>query len=82
MTQDVLLGQLFFEEESMEVKRMTEKKYKDKGKSQITFYLINSSEKESLWRKTSGNKTIFMLLRQSTQPRWRSKTGSIKSITT
>lgn len=81
MTQDVLLGQLFFEEESMEVKRVTNKKCKNR-KSQITFYLINSSEKESLWRKTSGNKTIFILLRQSTQPRWRSKMGSIKSITT
>lgn len=71
MTEDIILEQLVFAQESMEIKRYTDKDFNDNQKSQTIFYLINSNEKKkkSHWRKTSGNKDMIILLRQSRQSR-------------
>lgn len=44
----MILGQLFFAQESMEIKRYTHKDFKDNQKSQTIFHLINSNEKKNL----------------------------------
>lgn len=46
MTEDIILGQLVFAQESMEIKRYTDKDFNDNQKSQTIFYLINSNEKK------------------------------------
>lgn len=45
---NIILGQLVFAQESMEIKRYTHKDFKDNQKSQTIFHLINSNAKKKI----------------------------------
>lgn len=77
--QDALLGQ-FFAEKSVGLWEYLAKSLMTTWNSKLLFSLLSQEGgKNHFETRLLEIKAVIMLLRQSTQPRWRSRLGSIKS---